>query len=64
MLYESMSAYRPRTTKTGGMPILSFIKRKPEHLGTEFKTIADARTGIILGLDLQRGRMHGGHASM
>jgi hypothetical protein len=30
---ESMCAYRPRTTSTGGLPNISFIKRKPEPLG-------------------------------
>ena len=32
---ELMSAYRPRTTKTGNLPHLSNIKRKPEPLGRE-----------------------------
>ena len=36
-LDESMSAFIPRTTKTGGLPTISFILRKPEPLGTEFK---------------------------
>jgi hypothetical protein len=45
VLDESMSAYRPRTSKTGGCPHLSFILRKPEPLGTEFKTIACTVTG-------------------
>jgi hypothetical protein len=30
---ESMCAYHPRTTSTGGLPNISFIKRKPEPLG-------------------------------
>ncbi len=30
---ESMSAYRPRTTKLGGLPNISFVLRKPEPLG-------------------------------
>jgi len=30
---ESMCAYRPRTMSTGGLPNVSFIKRKPEPLG-------------------------------
>lgn len=34
---ESMCAFIPRTSKTGGLPTLSFILRKPEPLGTEFK---------------------------
>jgi hypothetical protein len=31
---ESMSAWCPRKTKTGGLPNISFIMRKPEPLGT------------------------------
>jgi hypothetical protein len=34
---ESMSAFRPRTTPTSVLPNISFILRKPEPLGTEFK---------------------------
>jgi hypothetical protein len=45
VLDESMSAWRPKTTKTGGLPHLSFILRKPEPLGTEFKMIACTVTG-------------------
>lgn len=45
VLDESMSAWRPRTTKAGGLPHLSLIARKPEPLGTEFKTVACAITG-------------------
>jgi hypothetical protein len=44
-LDETMSAWRPQTSKTGGLPHLSFILRKPEPLGTEFKTIACSVTG-------------------
>ena len=40
VLDETMSAYRPRTTKFGTLPYLSFILRKPEPLETEFKTLA------------------------
>ena len=36
---ESMSAFRPQTTKRGGLPNISYIMRKPENLGTEFKTV-------------------------
>jgi hypothetical protein len=45
VLDETMSAWCPQTTKTGGLPHLSFILRKPEPLGTEFKTIACTKTG-------------------
>ena len=37
---ETMSAFCPQTTKTGNLPHLSWILRKPEPLGTEFKTLA------------------------
>jgi hypothetical protein len=47
VLDESMSAFRPRTTPKGGLPHLSFILRKPEPLGTEFKVIACAVTGKL-----------------
>ena len=53
---ESMSAFVPRTTQTGGLPTISFIKRKPEPLGTEFKTVCCARTGVMLHMELQRGK--------
>jgi len=33
---ESMSAYRPRTTKLGDLPNISFVMRKPEPLGKSF----------------------------
>lgn len=42
---ESMSSWRPRTTKLGGLPFLSFVLRKPKPLGTEFKVTADTETG-------------------
>jgi hypothetical protein len=38
ILDESMSTYRPRTSKYRGLPNISYIIRKPESLGTEFKT--------------------------
>jgi hypothetical protein len=46
-LDESMSAWCPQTSKAGGLPHLSFILRKPEPLGTEFKVIACAVTGKL-----------------
>ena len=49
---ESMSAFRGE-----GMPHLSFIKRKPEPLGCELKTIADGLSGVMLGLELQEGKL-------
>jgi hypothetical protein len=51
-----MSAWRPRQDKYGGPPHISFIKQKPKPLGTEFKTVADAESGVMLHLDIQRGK--------
>ena len=45
VLDESMSAFRPRTTKTGNLPFLSYVLRKPEPLGSEFKTLAVIQIG-------------------
>jgi hypothetical protein len=45
LLDESMSAWCPRKTKTGGLPNISFILRKPEPLGKEFKSMACLETG-------------------
>jgi hypothetical protein len=56
VLDESMSSWQPRTTKTGGLPVLTYVQRKPEPLGTEFKCVADAETGIMLFLEVQRGK--------
>ena len=53
---ESMSAYRPQTLKTGNLPHLSSIMRKPEPLGTEFKVCADTLTSIIVHLEIQKGK--------
>jgi Transposase IS4 len=51
-----MSAFRPRTDKTGGLPNISFIQRKPEPLGVEFKVVSCSKTGIMLNLEVQRGK--------
>ena len=46
VLDESMSAFRPRTTKTGNLAFLSFVLRKPEPLGSEFKTLGATLIGM------------------
>ena len=53
---ESMSAFRPQTTATGGLPKLTFIIRKPENLGTEFKTSVCPMTGVMTFMEIQRGK--------
>jgi len=52
-----MSAFRPQTTPTGNLPHLSFVERKPEPLGTEFKTCCCSETGIMLSLEVVRGKL-------
>ena len=56
VLDESMSAWKPRATKTGGLPNITFIRRKPKPLGTEFKTACDGLFRILLHLEIQEGR--------
>ncbi|MGH7955347.1 MAG: hypothetical protein ACREOZ_05245, partial [Gloeomargaritales cyanobacterium] len=56
ILDESMSAWRPRTTDTGALPNISFVARKPEPLGTEFKAVCCPKTKVMLALEIQRGK--------
>ena len=44
-----------RTTATGRLPNLSFIKRKPEPLGTECKNLVDGLNGQMIWLEIQEG---------
>ena len=53
---ESMSAIRFRTTAKGNLLHLSYIFRKPEPLGTEFKTVACYVTRDLLFTEVQRGK--------
>lgn len=53
---ESMSAWKPRASRLGGLPNISFIARKPKPLGTEFKSIADGLSRVMLHLEIQMGR--------
>ena len=56
-LDESMSAYRPQTNKTGNLPNISYILRKPEPLGTELKTVASTGSnGPIIYAEIQEGK--------
>ena len=41
----------------GGIPHLSFIKRKPKPLGAEFKSVCDGSTGICMFLETQEGKV-------
>jgi len=52
-----MSAWCPNKNKTGGLPSISFTLQNPEPLGTEFKCGACSETGIMLYLEIQRGKV-------
>ena len=45
-----------RTTKTGGLPHLSYVARKSEPLGTEFKNLVDGLSGEMMWLEVQEGK--------
>lgn len=53
---ESMSSWNPQTSKYGGLPNISFVKRKPKPLGTEFKDVCDGCHGVMLFLEIQEGK--------
>ena len=53
---ESMSAYRPKTTKHGNLPHLTYCRRKPEDLGTKIKLINDCYSGSVLSLEIMLGK--------
>jgi len=52
-----MSDFCPRTTKTGNLPNLLYVKRKLDPLGTEFKNIVDEMTGAMLWLEIQEDKV-------
>ena len=49
-----MNAIRFRTTVRGNLPHSSYIFRKPEPLGTDFKIFSCSVTGALLFIELQR----------
>ena len=53
---ENMSAYQPRLDKFGGLPNISFIKRKPKPLGTDFKAMCNTETGVMKFVEIQEGK--------
>ena len=57
-LDESMSSFRPQKSKTGNLPNISFILRKPKNLGTELKTVASkGANGPMVHAEIQEGKM-------
>ena len=53
---ELMSAWRPRKTKTGGLPNITNIPRKPKPLGTEKKCTSCSSCKVMLHMEIQRGK--------
>jgi hypothetical protein len=41
----------------GGLPHLSFIKRKPQPLGTELKSLCEGTMGMCLYIEIQKGKV-------
>ena len=52
ILDESMSAWRPKTSKTGGLPHISHEPRKPVPLGTMLRNAVECLTGIFVYQDI------------
>ncbi len=50
-----MSAWRLKTTKTGGLPNITFEPRKPKPLGTMLKNGVEATAGIMVTQDIVEG---------
>ena len=53
-----MGAFRPRTSQMADLPHLQRIQRKPKQLRTELKTIACCETGVILSVEIQKGKQN------
>jgi len=47
MLDESMSGYRPKMSKEGGFPYISYEPRKPVPLGTMFRNGVECLSGVM-----------------
>ena len=52
MLDESMSGWRPKTSKFGGLPNLTYKPRKPVPLGTQFKNAVEGLSGCFVYQDV------------
>jgi hypothetical protein len=53
---EMMFAWKGKSG-FGGLPHLSFIKRKPEPLGTELKSTCEGTMGICVHIEIQKGKL-------
>ncbi len=44
-------------SSVGGLPHLSYIKRKPKPLGTELKSVCEGTMGICVHVEIQKGKL-------
>lgn len=51
MLDESMSGWKPKCSKRGGLPNITYEPRKPVDLGTMLRNAAECHTGILMHID-------------
>ncbi len=56
MLDESMSGWRPKTSKLGGLPNYTYEPRKPVPLGTMFHNGVECISGILVFQDVVDGK--------
>ena len=66
MMDESMSGWRPKTTKFGGLPNYTYEPRKPTPLGTMFRNSVECISGCLVFQDVvaaaevqRRKKFHG-----
>ena len=51
LLDESMSGWKPKCSKRGGLPNITYEPRKPVDLGTMLRNAAECHTGILMHID-------------
>jgi len=49
---ESMGVWIPKTSKSGGLPNITYEARKPDPLGTMFRNVVEGKTGIFTAHDI------------
>ena len=52
MMDESISGWKPKTSKTGGLPNISYEPRKPVDLGTMLRNAVECVTGCLVFQDV------------
>ena len=51
VLDKSMSGWKPKTSKRGGLPNITYEPRKPVDMGTMLRDSAECVAGIIMHVD-------------